>query len=378
MKKLISFFASAFLLATMSMPASALTFQSEDNLNITENLADDAYLSGANVVIDADVAGDLYLFGAQVVINGNVLEDLVIGGGTVKINGDVAGDIRVAGGQVSINGNVGDDVVIAGGQVDINSGAVIDGTVWAGAGILTVDGYIGEELRGGMGGLIFNGEVAGDVSVTLEDTMSISDSAKIGGDFNYSALLEGTVPEGVVAGNITFNKFENNIVKDLTYFFFIEKLVSFAGAALLLILLVAFTPNMLKRSALKTRENVFKSFVLGLFVMIGGFLSFIILMVTWVGIPLAMLVLISLIAVSYLAKLFAVAFLGSYLVNYKKKISRVKLFFLLLVTLLAYVLVSLIPFAGWLVNLVLFLIGVGSIVSNEVELFKFLGKKKMI
>lgn len=378
MKKIISLFLSGFFLMTTT-PAYAVSLQVGENFNITEPLFDDAYMVAANADVDADISGDLYVTAGQVNINGNILEDLVVGGGRVVVNGNVSGDIRLIGGQIIVNGNVGDDLLVAGGQVDLGRDAVVGGSVIAGAGLLTIDGRVREDVRGGVGALILNGVVERNVVVTIEDTIDIDNDAQIGGNFEYSALIEGSIPDGVVRGKITFNEFQKqSLVEEITYLFLLEKLVSFLAAVLLMLLVVMLMPKALITGAKLTRENILKSFGVGILTLIIALIGFIILMITIVGIPFALIMMAAMIIIMYMAKIFTCAWIGGYILNYNKKLGRAKMFSGLILILLGYYLIGMIPFVGWLINLVLFLIGVGTVVLTDLEYFNILKKKKLI
>jgi hypothetical protein len=70
--------------------------------------------------------------------------------------------------------------------------------------------------------------------------------------------------------------------------------------------------------------------------------------------------------------------MASYVFNFKKKISRLKLFGMIFLAMIVYYLLGIIPFVGLGVNLVLFLIGIGSIFLLKVDDYRFLKKKNMI
>jgi len=377
MKKFLLLFLSLFILTSGS--AFAVTLEAGENIVVTTSILDDAYIVGGNANIEADVFGDLYIAGGVVTINAQIHEDLVVAGGRVTVLGDVLGDLRVIGGQVAVYGNVGDDVVAIGGQVDIGKGSVVGGSVLSGAGILTVDGEIEEDIRGGMGMLMINGVVGKDVIVTIEDTINISDNAKILGDLKYSALLEASIPDDVVSGEILFNQFEEeSVLESITYAFFIWKALSFLSALILAGILVLFAPKALIKAAKITNDNILKTFGVGLLTMIVAIIGAIVLMITVVGIPVGLIIFAMLLVAIYFAKVFVAVWLAGYVFNYKKKIPRWKLFGGIALAMLAYYIVGVIPYVGWVVNLILFLIGIGAMVLLKMEYFTFMKKKGMI
>ncbi len=378
MKKLLLVLAILIVTAPIS---SAASFETGEHFVLTEQSNDDQYILAGNGNIEADVLGDLYIAGGSVVVNGNVLEDLVVAGGKVTVAGDVAGDLRIIGGQVQIYGNVGDDVVVAGGQVDLGKDSRVGGSFQTTSGVVTIDGEVEEDVRGMFGMLFLNGTVARDVIITVEDSLGISELANVGGDLKYSALLEASIPEGVVKGDIEFNKFEREgVVESLTFFSFIQKILSFVSALILMLLFVIFSPKPLVQSAELTRENILRSFGIGLLTVIGAVIGSILLMITVVGIPIALIVFALMLVAFYFVKIFVAAWLASYVFNYKRKKIWVKprYFLALSIALLVYYLIGIIPYIGWFINIILFLIGIGSLVLVKIEYYKFLRSKKML
>ncbi|MBT4917603.1 hypothetical protein HN709_01405 [Candidatus Peregrinibacteria bacterium] len=381
MKKLIISLLAILSLSVLAVPsASAVTLSAAENVIITQNIVDDAYFVAGNADVQAEIFGDLHVFGGNVTINGTIHEDLIVAGGRVNVNGEVKGDLRVAGGQVSILGNVGDDLLVAGGQVDVGPNATIGGTLAAGSGILTMDGVVKEDIKAGIGLFLLNGVVEGDVVVTIEDRFTVGPNAKIMGDLDYSALLEIDIPEEVVAGEISFNKFDNEeaVVEDVTYGFMLAKVLSFLSSLLLLLMLVLFFPKALTMSAKTAKAAPVKTFGVGVLAMLIGFVAPLILLLTIIGLPLAIITAAMLVVLIYVAKIFAAVWISSYVIDYKKKIKKTKLFGFTALALLAYYLIGMIPIIGWLIHLVLFLGGAGAAVLTDFEYFKFLKSKNMM
>jgi len=374
-----SILATLLLTISMGTTVGAISFDFGNAVFVDEVQEDDVYLMGGNVSIESDINGDLYVAGGSVVISGNISEDLVVAGGNVTILGNINGDVRVAGGQITVLSNIGDDLVVAAGKVDIGREAVIGGTLLSGSGWLTVDGEVQEDIRGAMGMLMINGSVRGDVIVTIQDNLDISEQAVIDGNLNYSALLEAGIPEEVIGGKISFNKFEaDEVLEDVTYASYIYQGVSFVAALIMALILVLLFPKLLVKSANTVREHAFKAFGMGVLTMIVGIVGSIVLLITIVGIPLGLIMFALLLIIVYLGKIFAAAWIASFFVNYKKKVGRLKLYGGISLALLGYHLLGLIPYIGWLFNVVLFLIGVGSIMLVKTSYYRELQKKNMV
>lgn len=357
--------------------ASATYLYALENISIEKPLYGDVYILAGNGVVDEKIHGDLYIAGGTITINGDIEEDLVVGGGKVVVYGDVGGDLRILGGQVTVYGDVGEDIVVIAGQMDISKNTIVGGNLISGAGLLTIDGVIKGEMRGVIGVVFINGEIGKNVTLSVEDSIIISEGASIGGDLKYSAFLETNIPEGVVNGEVVFNKFQKErFLNDLTFLLFVQKVTSYVSMFLLLLTLVIFMPKGLINSAKKTKENLLKSFGVGVLTLISVFVGSIILMVTIVGIPFALMALSSMVAVFYFARIFASVWLAGYIVSFKGRVSRLKLFFASALTLFVYYLIGFIPYhIGRISTFIIFIIGIGSLVLLVIENLKFLKSK---
>ena len=192
-------------------------------------------------------------------------------------------------------------------------------------------------------------------------------------------MLEANIPDGVVSGEILFNQFEEeSVLENITYAFFIWKILSFLSALILAGILVLLAPKALIRATKITSENILKTFGVGLLTMIVAIIGAIVLMVTVVGVPVGLIIFAILLMAIYFAKVFVAVWLAGYVLNYKKKISRWKLFGVMALAMLAYYIVGVIPYVGWVANLILFLIGIGAMVLLKIEYFKFMKEKGMV
>ncbi|MFA7685999.1 MAG: hypothetical protein WCX95_04340 [Candidatus Gracilibacteria bacterium] len=383
MKKLISIiFVSLICGISLSMPAFAIEFGASENMVVDTPMNDDFYVAGGRVEINADVNGDLFIAGGDVTVNGNVLGDLMVAGGKVTVKGNVSDDLRMFGGQGAIYGSVGDDVIVGGGQLDIAKTSIIGGSLITGSGYLTIDGEVKGDVRGGVGMLIVNGKIGGSLIVTIEEKLDISKTALINGDVKYSALIDMNVPTASVKGMIHFNKFDNQeALKEVTNAYLSYRLMSYLSALLFVLIMIWLTPNALIKAAENTKKDILKTFGIGVVTMIAGFVGAILLMVTIIGIPLGLMIFAALFMAAYVAKIFVAAWVASYVINFKKpaaKHFKVKLFFGIAGAMLIYYLIGLIPLVGWLVDIILFLIGIGSMAIVKKEGLTFLKAKKII
>ncbi len=365
-----------------TISANAIDMRSGDNLYISEDVLTDLYLFSGNVVINADIYGDLYVLGGSVSVNGKISDDLVIAGGKVSVMGTVGDDLRIVGGQVDVYSEISGDLIMLGGQLSVGPRSLIMGSVFAGGGFVSIDGEINGNLTGTISSLMLNGLIGGDVNITIENVISFSDEALVLGDFVYRKLIEAYIPEDKIKGEIEYREFSRNIDKKdngFTALYFGFKLFSFLNAVLLILLLVLFSPKFIEKSSEVSKKNLLKTFSVGLLTVILLLIGSIMLLMTILGIQLALIAGFVFGALIYLSKLFTASIIASYLVDFKKKkFLRIKLFFAMTLAMLVYYLVGMTPYIGWFLNVILFVIGIGSIILTKQYYLLYLKNKNQI
>ena len=194
------------LLVPMSVARAAPVLRSGESVTVseTQEVPDDFYAAGTAVTVSGKIIGDLYAAGGTVIANGEVTEDVVALGGSVHIDGTVGDDVRIIGGDVVLSDTVKGDVLVMGGAVHILSTARIDGDVLFFGGELVTDGEVRGSLSGRAESVRINGPVLGDVSVTVARALELGDQAHIEGTVTYASDEDiARAPGSVVLGDIT-------------------------------------------------------------------------------------------------------------------------------------------------------------------------------
>jgi hypothetical protein len=124
------------LLSMLVFPfgVSALVTYSGDSVIINDPVNDDIFATGSTIEVNAPVHS-IVAAGGTITINAPVRGDVVAAGGTVTINNDVGGKVVAVGGSVDLAGNVSTNAVIQGGTVNIRKSATIgkDASISAGS-----------------------------------------------------------------------------------------------------------------------------------------------------------------------------------------------------------------------------------------------------
>lgn len=330
----------------------------------------DYFAAAESVEISGTVNGDVYAAGGQVLIDGVVNGDVLVAGGTVNISGQVAEDVRAVGGQVSVSGDVGGNLSVGSGNLEIVEGANIAGNLVAGAGNVVLGAPIEGNVRVGAGNLTIANVVSGDL-VAGVGSMRLTSNGQVDGDAVYWSDKDASIAKGAtVSGTLMrkdppkeFTKGVDDIKKNFASGTFkgVKKglrLAGFISALVVGLAMVLFLPKYLDKSSAVLKSRPWKALVAGLVALIVAPIILVLLMVTVVGIPLA-LILFSLYLIDlYVAKILVSFFVGG--VVSQRFLGGAKRGWVMAVGLVVYALLRSIPKLGGLLALATVVFGLGA------------------
>ncbi len=380
MKKVLLF------IAMISSFNAAFAYRIEygNNIIISRPVYENLYIAGGTITINAPIYGDLIIAGGTIIINDSVMNDILLIGGTVTINGFVGDDIRCAGGNIRISKNVTGDVVVTGGAVIIDKGITIGGLLATG-GDVTIDGIINGEIKGAFGDLFINGNVSKNIDcsggrITVNGTIGgksklsarhivIGNYAAFNGDVRYWNKKESVDfkqslknSKAVFDPSLRISTGEWYYLGSAT----ILGLLWYLGMAFLMIMIFQY---LFSATVKKAADTVFNSTLKSLGI---GFLFFIavpvlalIAFVSLIGVPLGILFVFFYIVLILLATVITSVIAANWFNNRKDhKWNYWRLIFSAFGIYFLLKLVSLAPFAGWLINMIMVFISFGGIFLN--------------
>jgi cytoskeletal protein CcmA (bactofilin family) len=375
--------ASFFLLVPS---ASAFTFLSNPNINVTEPTPGNLYLTGGQVTVEQKAAGDVVAVGGMVDLFQDVSGDVLAAGGQISIHGNVTGDVRVAGGKVRVSGNIGGDLVVMGGEVELERGATIAGGVLAHGGIVTLDGTVNGNVQGMMGVLMVRGWVNGSMEVLAEDVLNFSSSARVKGDLKYFSENPARIPAGVVSGNTerTVNLFGRMPIS-FGSFYPIWRVASSAFLFLSMLVLGGlffwFMPGEVRSGAHDMRSDFWKNLGIGFAAFFLIPITALLFAVTVIGLPVAALLGMGMAAALCVSHVFGAMFVGNALFargDHEKSTttSKWRLFGRYALGLFLVALLRLVPVFGPIFCAILILLAFGTFIRRRYEMLEFLKTKK--
>ncbi len=355
------------------------------------SIGNETYTAGEQVMVAEDVNGNINVAGGKVFVSSTVAGDLQVAGGEVSVSGSIRDNVKIVSGNASISGRVNGTVTVAAGELHVEKTAVIGGGLLVTGGTVVIDGTINGMLKAYGSDITVNGTVNGiteihgnDVAVngliasnaTVTGTsFAIGETARFNGNLDYWSVQGRRDVSANVKGTATYRedlKYEQHdgvkegaagLLAGITLF-------SVFSAAFVIGLFLFFTREIFKNAAKTLQKQPWMSLLIGFLYVILTPILFLVLLLTFIGIPLAIAVL-----ALYLASLYFSTILSSMVfarwieLKNKKKWNAVTIFFLTLGVFLVLKLLWVIPFLGWLARCVLILMGLGSLMTVKHQIF---------
>lgn len=360
-------------IVTIPLVSLAAEFRTGEQPSVTkdEQITDDVYLIGGSVTSAGNVTGDVIAGSGTILISGSVVGDIIAGGGNITILSNVTDDIRVAGGTVVIEGNVGGDIVAGGGQITIGGGGVL-GDLALGGGSVRIDAPVGGDIRMGGGTVYINAPIAGNINIQA-DKVTLGSKAVINGTLTYKATSELTKEDGaIINGEISFQpRAEHNAPKAFLAAIFslwiIGKFLALFVCSLIIgLLFKRYSREIVTKAVAEPLKELWRGFIVLFALPILSVLA----LITLVGIPFGVLGLISFIALLIFSWLVTPIIVGSVIQRYFSKGSWHVSWKTVLLGAFVYSILGVIPFIGWIAQILIMLIALGVVVSVKWSIVK--------
>lgn len=326
------------------------------------------YNAGDLIEIMGTINGDVYLIGGQIIVSGTINGDLLVAGGTVTINGNISEDVRAAGGQVYIDAQIGDDLSLVGGNLEISNKTNIGGGSQIAGGNVILSGQIEKELYAGAGNLTLTSSAAigKDLNYAAGEDSQISTDAKIGGEKNRYGKFKYTK-------DMSIQKFMSATAETFTA---ITKLMSIVTTLALALLLILLVPKYSQKGKDMVLKSFWKSAGVGFVSVIAAPIVFIVIAITFLGLPLALLFSFAFFWFFYLGRILVMLAIGEKLVQFYRKSPSLWLSFL--AGGLIYYLITPLPLIGGILKLIVVIIGGGATLITQYQVFQESKKAKII
>jgi hypothetical protein len=325
--------------------------------------AESVTAAGARVRIEAESAGDVWLAGADVVFEGISGGRLAVAAARVTLAGQ-AQTLWAAGGNVDVSAEIAGDARIAGANVVIGPESRIQGSLAAGGANVTVDGQVQSRVDLAGGSVAFNGRTDGNLSVAAE-RLVLGPEATVGGDL---VLLDGTDLEASDTATIAGATRRESSSSwwqppqvdprpgQFGFAMFAAGTAILAGLGLMLVGRGSY-----EQAAVELRSRPLSSVLIGLAVVILAPLLAVAIALTFIGIPIALGLLLMLPFVLLLGHAVAALGAADWVINRQgepRETGRTVLY--LVAGAVGFAVLSLIPYVGGLLVLAAIITGAGA------------------
>jgi len=363
MKRILSF-SGALLLGFLALAAPVYAVvKSNDTVIVKaeEVIDDDFFAAGSEVIIEGTVNGDVYVAANRLAVRGTVNGDVIAAANNIEVTGIVRDDLRAGGNNISLIGaRIGDSVSVGGNELSIDSDTRIGGGLLFGGRSLSLDGSIGRGIMSGDQSARINGPVAGTVRIAV-DNLTIGEDAVIRGDLEYRSDNDAVI-NGKILGEVTKNEGLNLSTEGVLRGFVVAfNIWAFLAALVIGGVLMLLFPSMFRRAHERFTKKPWPAIGWGTLFLLATLPAVIILMITVIGIPLALILALLWVLAMLFAKFFVGYTVGFSLLKYFKKTDAKfvpKAYWALALGLTLYYLLRLLPYVGILVRLVTTIIGI--------------------
>ena len=344
----------------LPLPLIAATVTADEAVDVTVSPADNAYLAGTEVRVNAPLPADLLAAAGTLLITAPVSGDALLLAGTADLASTVAGDVRAVAGRLVIEGDVGGDVAALGGVVTMSGKAQ---EVRLGAGTVELRNGAAGPVTIYAGNVFLSGEYAGDVRVVASDHITLGEGTVIKGVFEYNAPQEAGIPASAVVeggirytGSLSFLPTEEEArtfaLAGLGIFFLVRLVAGALAAGLVVGLFPAFARRIADEAVLRSWKRFLLLMLLGFAVLVATPVLIVLLIASFVGIGIAIVIGAAYLLLLLLSYLYAALFAGTLLMKLVVKRASVSWKAAILGMVALYVL-GLIPGIGFLVGFAL-------------------------
>lgn len=372
------------LLALPSLAAQAAFVREAGPYVLEPNvtLRDETWLQARTITLLGDAEDDLFLMSelgmsmaitndiATIRLNGRAQGDVWALGDTVELAGTAQSHARLLGLRtVHVTGRVGRNLMALANAVHLDASSTVDGDVHAVAGDIIAEGHVGRGLSLQARKVVLGGTVDGDVRITATD-ITVLPGTVIGGNLSYAGVEDLVLDPRVKVGGKVAHIAEP--AQPRSSAFSLDEIMLqaglFMGALLAGLLFFGLLPTFAFHSVDRLGQSLWRSMLVGFGACALIPMAAVLLMLTIVGIPLGIMLLLVYGLLLYFAKTVSAFFLAHRLLRRLNPSAPVTLMPLLgLGLLLIYVIVNL-PFPlGTLAWAVITLIGVGGMVGAVMD-----------
>ena len=316
------------------------------------------YKAADTVTVNGVVNGDIFCAGQTVTINATVNGDILCTGQNINVNGTVNGSVRLVGQNVTLAAKVTQSASLVGQNVTVEDGAAVGRDLSFTAQSFTSDGAVGRDVNGAGNSVTLANPVGRNVAA-YANTLALNNGTAIVGNLTYTSPQKlQRSGDAYVHGVVTYHYGHTHHAGGVSHQFVWFQLYWIIAMIALGLVLVALFPRLFHAWNPEWGPDFWWSMLTGFVAMFAVPAVILVLVFTLVGVPLAILLALLWVAALFVAMPLAAYFTGSLIIPRRHPVLMV------LVGSLVLGLLWLIPIIGWIVSLVAFWVGVGTLLRG--------------
>ncbi|MFL5634303.1 MAG: hypothetical protein ACJ78J_09425 [Gemmatimonadaceae bacterium] len=314
----------------------------------------DLIVRGATTVYDS-IPGDVILVGGDFVLGTSASTggDYLGAAGNQDIHGRVHGSLRAAGGEIHLRGSVDRNATIAGGNIELDSASVIGGNVYVAGGNVEIHGTVRGAVLASAGNVDLNGAIGSDVEVS-GGALHIGPRTQIAGKLRYRVAKDKVKIDSAarITGTITALPVKKGPG--------LRRILWALGFVVVAIVLAALFPRFFTEAAEVLPKRPVAAALLGVAWICLIPIAVVILAVTMIGLPLAILAGVLWLIIVLIGDLPVALWLGKRLLSSRARPGRGGTILGVLIGALILMLLGIMPVVGNLIAAIAAAFGVGA------------------
>lgn len=363
-----SIYKGVLLVIILIFPITGLAFaenvESGDRVAVGNSITikGPAFYSGNTVKIDGSIDGATFVAGKDVTLNGIINGDLFVAGQNVTVNGIIYGNVFVAGQYVVIGGKVSGDVFGAGEKFEAVKEALLQRDVLIAASSGKISGNVLRQVFSATSDMMVDGKIYDNAKFVVKN-LQIKDGAFIQGNLYYEGPTQATISEKAkVVGKTNWKK----VIRQQKQFNygndFSSGIYSLLAALLLWFIVTIWRPEFWARTIRPLKEIPSRTLGVGALALIATPILAIILMISFIGFPLGIGIVLAYAFSLYISKIIVAVFIGNWFSQKYRWPVLHKGIWLVLFGLSIIEVLTKIPTVGFFCGLLTILAGLGAII----------------
>ncbi len=373
--KLLTLIGIVFVVVLLSVGvAHAQSSRGNVTLSTQDTYSGPFIRAAQTVTIDGTVNGDVIAAALTVTINGTVNGSVYAAAQTITVKGIITGNLHAAAANVNVDGKITGSTYAVAGNTQTSQDSVVNGSLFTASGTVDINGKINGVVYAAGSTIGVRSLVGGDVTGAT-NRLTIGSSAVIGGSVKYRSSNDAQIDSGAsIHGSVTKVTPQPNR-RAMFGSRATHVLLSILGWFVVGLILLAVAARKVTQVTDTITKKPLQSFGAGLLFLITGPILLIIALVSIVGIPAGIILILLYATIIMLATPLIALWLGRLILSYKDA-ALPKNLLALLIGLIIIAAVRLVPIVGGLIGFLTVVLGAGALVREGYMRARSLQSKK--